>query len=66
MFSDMNFSEIGMLKSNMQGMAFYRTETCSAKIGLVKKKKKKKSNTLDPNLALLLFIIILQFHSVNC
>lgn len=61
----MNFSEIGMLKSNMQGMAFYRTETCSAKIGLVKKKK-KKSNTLDPNLALLLFIIILQFHSVNC
>lgn len=41
MFSDMNFSEIGMLKSNMQGMAFYRTETCSAKIGLVKKKKKK-------------------------
>lgn len=58
----MNFTEMGMMESNMQGMAFHRTETCSAKIGLVK----KKSNTLDPNLALLLFIIILQFHSVNC
>lgn len=61
MFSDMNFSEIGMLKSSMQGMVFCLTKTCSAKISCVK----KKSKTLDLNLALLL-LIILQFHSAHC